>query len=261
MEGFVAVDSVRKEVVLSFRGSSSVRNWIADLYFIQTSCDWVDDCLVHSGFLDSWNEIKAVIYGFIETAFAANPTYTLVVTGHSLGGAVGTLAVADLREDGYPCDLYTYGSPRVGNMAFVEFVTTQAGNEYRTTHYDDPVPRLPPIFLNYRHTSNEYWLADGPATDIDYTLTEVETCVGYANTSCNAGTFGLDGDAHEYYLQYVGCGDDDNGITFKKRDEPKGLRSRDDVSDEELEERLNNYTATDVTYAAGINSKRSALLV
>lgn len=58
------------------------------------------------------------------------------------------------------------------------------------------MPRLPPILFGYFHTSPEYWLASGPATDIDYTINEIETCLGYANVSCNAGTFGLDGDAH-----------------------------------------------------------------
>ncbi len=92
----------------------------------------------------------------------------MVATGHSLGGAVATLAAAYLRAAGNAVDLYTYGSPRVGNDAFANFVSAQAGLEIRVTHLDDPVPRLPPLLFSYRHTSPEYWLYDGGATTTNY---------------------------------------------------------------------------------------------
>ncbi|KAK2602506.1 hypothetical protein N8I77_009033 [Diaporthe amygdali] len=253
MEGYVAVDSVRKEVVVAFRGSSGLRNWIADLTFVQTSCDYTTGCAVHSGFKIAWESISEYTLAFVKTAMEAYPGYTLVVTGHSLGGAVGTLAAIEFRNMGYACDLYTYGSPRVGNLALVKFVTDQAGAEYRATHYDDPVPRLPPILFGYFHTSPEYWLASGPATDVDYTIDEIDICLGYANTSCNAGTFGLDGDAHLHYFQYMGCDSvtSSTDMSIKKRDliATNPLWARDDVSDEELELRLNNYTTQDIAYS------------
>lgn len=145
--------------------------------------------------------------------------------------------------------MYTIGSPRVGNLAFVQFVTAQAGAEYRATHYDDPVPRLPPIVLGYFHTSPEYWLEAGPATNIAYTISEIDICTGYANTSCNAGTGGFDGDAHEYYFQYVSCDlATDNGVDLR-RSQGGMLGSRDDISHEELAAKLSNYTLLDIEYS------------
>ncbi|KAI3396447.1 hypothetical protein diail_12167 [Diaporthe ilicicola] len=262
MEGYVAVDSVRKEIVVAFRGSSGLRNWIADLIFLQVPCNYTTGCAVHSGFKIAWESISEYTLDFVQAAFATYPGYTLVVTGHSLGGAVGTLAAIELRNLGYACDLYTYGSPRVGNLALVKFVTYQSGAEYRATHYDDPVPRLPPILFGYFHTSPEYWLASGPATHTSYTINEFDTCLGYANTSCNAGTFGLDGDAHLYYFQYMGCDSvtTSTDISLRKRDEiaTKPLWARDDVSDEELEIRLNNYTMQDVAYSQQLAADGSA---
>lgn len=149
----------------------------------------------------------------------------------------------------------------MGNLAFAEFVTAQAGDEYRATHYDDPVPRLPPIVLGYYHTSPEYWLEAGPATNIDYTISDIAVCVGYANTSCNAGTGGLDGDAHEYYFQYMGCGDESNDITLRRSLEgvPAGVMlPRDDISDEELAEKLTNYTAQDVAFSKELKANGTA---
>lgn len=118
--------------------------------------------------------------------------------------------------------------------------------------------------LGYFHTSPEYWLAAGPATNTDYTISDIEICTGYANTSCNAGTTGLDGDAHEYYFQYMGCGDDDNGINLRKRDEVlagKPLWLRDDssdISDEELATMLTNYTYQDVAYSKQLQTNGTA---
>lgn len=177
----------------------------------------------------------------LASVVASYPSYSIVVTGHSLGAAVGTIAAAYLRKDGYAIDLYTYGSPRVGNTEFVAFVTDQTGAEYRVTHTDDPVPRLPPILFNYRHTSPEYWLSTGDADTIDYTASEIEICEGYANTECNAGQSGLDVDAHLNYLEAItACAPDG---TVWRRDDVS-------VSDEELTIKVNNYTQLDIQYVA-----------
>lgn len=265
MEGYVAVDTVRKEIVVAFRGSSSVRNWMADLDFVQVSCDYTDGCRVHDGFKDSWNEISESVLDYVEQAFASYPSYTLAVTGHSLGGAVGTIAAVELRNLGHDCDLYTYGSPRVGNLAFAEYVTNQPGTEYRATHYDDPVPRLPPIWLSgYYHTSPEFWLESGPNTDVDYAISGVDMCLGYANTTCNAGTKGLDTKAHTYYFQYIGCDSEEQSPELSwKRDQVEDGRlwTRDDVSDEELEMRLDNYTVQDVAYSKELSANGTAALM
>ncbi len=184
--------------------------------------------------------MAARVLAGVRAAAAANPTFKVVVTGHSLGGAVATLATAYIRKAGYAADLYTYGAPRVGNDAFVAFVTDQPGGEYRVTHTDDPVPRLPPIALNYRHTSPEYWIDEGSDTVVS--LNEVQYCPGYSNVQCNGGTKGLDVDAHLWYFEAIsGCS---SGISFR----------RDGLSDEELAAKLNAYVDLDVQLAANLHA-------
>lgn len=96
----MAVDTVREEIVVAFRGSSDLRNWIADFDFILVPYSECTGCYVHDGFYESWQEIKSYALQYVESAFASYPEYTLVVAGHSLGAAVGTLAVVDFRNDG-----------------------------------------------------------------------------------------------------------------------------------------------------------------
>ncbi|KAI8959102.1 alpha/beta-hydrolase [Daldinia sp. FL1419] len=246
IQGFVSTDDTNQLIVASVRGSHSVRNWIADLSFIPLPCDLADDCLIHSGFLASWKEIEDDLLDGVSEAKKANPSYKIIFTGHSLGGAVATVAAGYARDQGYELDLYTYGSPRVGNQAFVDFVTAQPGGEFRVTHLDDPVPRLPPIAVDYRHTSPEYWLSDQSGNTTVYAASDVKVCEGFANTDCNGGTHGLDIFAHLNYLGHIsGCGPD--GIAFRRRG------NRRDVSDEELIERLSNWAEADKVAASAIS--------
>ncbi|KAK3316909.1 Alpha/Beta hydrolase protein [Apodospora peruviana] len=212
--GLIAIDPARSLIVVSFRGSSSVRNWATDITFPQVPCTLTLGCLVHVGFASAWEEVEDQVIAGVAAARAANPTYSLVVTGHSLGGAVATLATACLRQAGHPADLYTYGSPRVGNIIFAQFVTEQAGNEYRVTHTDDPVPKLPPITLNYAHTSPEYWITTDENEVVS--ASEITVCNGYTTLDCNAGALGVNATAHVWYFGHTsGCGPDEIILPLK----------------------------------------------
>ncbi|KAF4124380.1 Lipase (class 3) [Geosmithia morbida] len=201
ISAFVAIDDANKEIVFSVRGSKTVANWIADLSFILVDTDLVDDGKVHQGFATAWNELERDVASTLKSALASNPTYTVVSTGHSLGAAVATIGGAVLRAKyGIPLDLYVYGSPRVGNAVLADFITNQDGAEYRVTHTDDPVPRLPPIFFGYRHISPEYWLTSPAEDGDDYPLSDVVVCTGNANIDCNGGEIGVDTNAHLYYF-------------------------------------------------------------
>jgi triacylglycerol lipase len=75
----------------------------------------------------------------------------LFVTGHSLGGAIATLAAYHAVTHHPDIYLYTFGSPRVTNRLLGQKVSTVLqGRSYRCVHGDDIVPRVPPL-LNYTH--------------------------------------------------------------------------------------------------------------
>lgn len=240
IQGFVSTSSAKSEIVLSFRGSSTIRNYIADLNIALLSFVCTG-CKVHAGFLTAWREPRTKVLAAIKAAQTKYPSYKLIVTGHSLGGAVATLAAADLRSQGIPADLFTYGSPRVGNKEFAEFVSKQTGVTARVTHTSDPVPRLPPLVLTpFRHTTPEYWLSNGASTKTNYVLSDVKICAGTANIGCNAGTVpSLDLDTHRYYFVWTSqCAPD---LAFRKREEPmspavrrRAVVRRDQASDKEL---------------------------
>ena len=100
---------------------------------------------VHQGFkkaLDEvWKENGLVDY----LRNKDNGKRTLWFTGHSLGAALATLAA---QRYGNGVRLYTYGSPRVGDMAFKNAFPLK---NYRFVNNSDIVTRIPPSWLQYQH--------------------------------------------------------------------------------------------------------------
>lgn len=76
-------------------------------------------------------------------------------TGHSLGAALATLAAARRLASNPPKALYTFGSPRVGNSAFVAFLNRIATSIHRVVDDDDIVTTLPPEGLGFAHVGIE----------------------------------------------------------------------------------------------------------
>lgn len=119
--GFIATDSTNQLVVLSFRGSSDISNWEANLDFKLTDVDLCDGCQAHNGFWDSWNTVSDEVTSQIDSAMSDNSGYKLVVTGHSLGGALAALAGTALRNSGHTLDLvsffYAFPASRISFVA------------------------------------------------------------------------------------------------------------------------------------------------
>ena len=78
----------------------------------------------------------------------------LLVTGHSLGAALATLAAAIQSN----VHLYTFGSPRVGNEAFRDAVAAIAVRAERYIDNRDLVCRLPSERFGYRHIGTPHFI-------------------------------------------------------------------------------------------------------
>ncbi|EEA20108.1 hypothetical protein TMatcc_000083 [Talaromyces marneffei ATCC 18224] len=211
--GFIAADIANSFLVLAFRGARSIENGVTklDTRLVGTSlCGATVGCLVHEGFQDSWDPVSARITTELTNAQVATGFTTLIVTGHGVGGALATLAATRFRTTPIPgipaanVQLFTYGSPRVGNTVFATFVTTQgaAANNFRVTHTDDPIPKVPSRSLGYLQWGPEYWIRSPTgqpvhANDIDV-IPGTETPLGNSGTPPS-----FDIPAHLWYFNSV----------------------------------------------------------
>lgn len=162
------------KIVVAFRGSLNIANWVDDIKYWGTpypnaSCE---NCLVHRGFFDAFESLRAQVRQALHELIVSEPNFPVLITGHSLGGALALLTAVDLMSSppvvpslqggNYPSvQLYTFGKPRVGNPAFVQWVKTlfRSGSHesYRAVHRKDIVPHLPPLFMGYVHAPHELW--------------------------------------------------------------------------------------------------------
>jgi len=169
--GIVIVSHSNNQIIVALRGTveTSTTNLIEDADILPRVQAWKkypqvnSKVFVHPGFWSSWNLLKTGIFQGIDQARAQYNATKVTFTGHSLGGAMATIAAMDYwATTGNPSRVITFGSPRVGNYYFAHFFEQVFGlNSYRFVNHDDFIPHLPFEDMGYYHTSVEYWFQNG----------------------------------------------------------------------------------------------------
>jgi pimeloyl-ACP methyl ester carboxylesterase len=142
--GLLALDAKANLAVLAFRGTNASDPTDIMDDFDAVPNPWPPGGHVSSGFANAfmvlWDQQG------LEKAVQQIKGYDLLLTGHSLGAAMATLAASLVT----PKSLYTIGSPRVGDAAFVK--TLSGLDNHRYVDCCDMVARVPPAgFLGYQH--------------------------------------------------------------------------------------------------------------
>ena len=120
---FVGYDKTHEMAVISFRGSKTLTNWLLNLEFARTDSPFSEclNCYVHRGFLDDYNSVAVQVFVAVNQIREKYGVKRALVTGHSLGGVLATLAAIDLKlHDSFSnVTVITFGEPRLGNAQFV----------------------------------------------------------------------------------------------------------------------------------------------
>ena len=112
-------------LILSFEGTTDFQDKLADVSLERVNyagcLAYSTSCGIHVGFLGRYNLIVPQLLQALTEAIPVGEKslHPIVLVGHSLGGAVATIAAYELSLAGYlVIGVYTFGSPRVGNEAF-----------------------------------------------------------------------------------------------------------------------------------------------
>lgn len=125
---------------VAFRGTAGLGDWIADLNVGNILRPYGT---VHRGFYFAYEDIRLQL----EQALQGLGERRLMLTGHSLGAALATIAACELPERFRRTGIYTFGQPRIGFNDFRTRYDERFGHlHYRFVNDDDIVTRIPPGF-------------------------------------------------------------------------------------------------------------------
>lgn len=154
-ENFGIAARVDGALIVALRGTDDANDWWNDLQFGQ-----VDDYVgkVHSGFYAAANNVWKEMTRLLGKWWQQGDV--VWVAGHSLGGAMATLATNWLDHDKYNiAGVFTFGQPRVGNNPYADAYPAP-DSHYRFVNNKDIVPQVPyrwmPPNFQYKHVGKIY---------------------------------------------------------------------------------------------------------
>ncbi|CAA3014605.1 lipase [Olea europaea var. sylvestris] len=186
LQAFVGVAKDLNAIVIAFRGTqeSSIQNWVEDLYWKQLDIDYpgVDNAMVHHGFYSAYynTTLRPGVLNAVKEAMDSYGKINIIVTGHSMGGAMAGFCGLDLSLalGKQNVQVMTFGQPRIGNAAFASYYSQVVPNTIRVTNGHDIVPHLPPYYhyfrqKTYHHFPREVWLYNIGLGSLIYTVEKV----------------------------------------------------------------------------------------
>ena len=140
-QGFVGIAPGLR--VLAIRGSSEAADWVVNAN--DTTREGKAFGLpgwIHRGYA---GQADKAWKGVREALATGNARAPILVTGHSLGGAVAQILGMRLVKEGAPVSrIVTFASPRAGDTAFAAGLDALGARYVRILREDDFVPRIAP---------------------------------------------------------------------------------------------------------------------
>lgn len=150
---YVAVSHAMKVIVIAFRGSENFGQ--AFVEFVETLISpkkpFLSEGKVQTYWKRGFETLWPCMEADLKALIAGNPSYQIWVTGHSLGGAMASLASAWLSYHNVASRekiiSYTFGMPRVGNYRYALEHDQLVKNSWRVVNDDDAVPHFPGVVV------------------------------------------------------------------------------------------------------------------
>jgi predicted lipase len=148
---------------ITFPGTASPHDWLTDIKIRKAT--WLAG-RAHCGFIGARLSVGS------EIGMEIRKADSVLVNGHSLGGALATLEAHTLHEMGIEIEgVYTFGSPRVFNgPASRDYNRRLASRTFRIVNAGDPVPHMPWVFGTYRHVDSLVYLTRAGGIETNFLI-------------------------------------------------------------------------------------------
>jgi triacylglycerol lipase len=158
------VGRLGNDMYICFHGSNDIRDWVDNINFKKVPFIWFDfwknHSKVHLGFFMQYITVRKYLLDKLTSYRKEGELGNIIITGHSLGGALATLCSADFTNYFINVTPVIFASPRVGNGSFAKYYMNSFPEAYRFNYMNDLVGKLPPTFFNYWHVGNCIELAN-----------------------------------------------------------------------------------------------------
>lgn len=141
----------------AFRGTDEIRDWLDNLNAFPERVLFGE---FHRGFWNSTEDVWQPLFEHYRDGRAADrqarTPRPVFLTGHSLGGAMATIAAARLVHEDQPfSSTYTFGQPRAMTLETARIFNADAkGRFHRFQNNSDIVTRLPSRLMGYSHVGS-----------------------------------------------------------------------------------------------------------
>lgn len=145
-----------KYLCMSFRGTDELVDWIDNINAF-SSAELFGK--FHRGFFQSLQDVWSPLHKRYKK-LSQQHSRPLFLTGHSLGGAMVSIAVAKLIQADQPfVSAYTFGQPRVMNPETARIFNNECGGRYFRFHNNnDIVTRVPARVMGYSHVGSYLYI-------------------------------------------------------------------------------------------------------
>lgn len=223
-----AISHQRKAIVVAYRGSTSVQQVLDQILTILTVPKDSSGIggEVQRYFRDAHNKLYTCIHKSVKDYLQLYPDYDVMITGHSLGGAVASILSGKLVHDSIikpdQMALYTFGMPKVGDRDYAVAHNKLVNNSWRLVHREDPVPHYPtstPLPTSpFHHRTEVYYRTKKMSKDSSYTV-----CPNSDDNNCGSSfSLGLNGGIEDHMNYFnIPVGTFCNNLSRKKRSTTK----------------------------------------
>ena len=144
-------------LMIAFKGTTTLGEAMVDMNI--GKIDLGKFGKVHRGFYEYFTKVHR---DRISDVLKDTVYNNIVFTGHSLGGAIATIASSYFGGVHIDKNVYciSFGAPRVGNSRFVKTFRKRVYKSFRFENKNDVVTNFPPKIFSYRHVDTRYVVND-----------------------------------------------------------------------------------------------------
>jgi len=144
-------------ICLAFRGTDEVADWLDNINAFSTKKLFGE---FHRGFWKSVEDVWQPLMERLEVC-QVNKKRPVFFTGHSLGGAMATIAAARFIQQDRPfTSVYTFGQPRALTRDTARIFNIECKDRYFRFHNNnDIVTRVPARLMGYSHIGSYLYIS------------------------------------------------------------------------------------------------------